>query len=252
MHSHRHLLGGVSDVLGRPDYVHGCTADGRQEHLEIGAGDELWEHTAGVLKQRPAQNTFGDSKSLGYTGQVPDRLDRSLRHLDIAVVIKEVGVGLQMAILHLLAQLGKVAMRLCHSDGGQDVERFEVGLKRFSNVRPPGVESNDLLGVRPGREGAKLERGSGVGKIRLEISRELSLRDGQSTVDAVRARVSADSVFHARRGYVRCEHGSPLHRISCAPLDRDWLDAILLRVSGELDVHPGAEVRLHKGGVDVR
>ena len=58
--------------------VDGLAADRRQEHLEVGPGDQLREHAAGLLEQRAAQVALGDAEALGDAGQVPDRLDRGL------------------------------------------------------------------------------------------------------------------------------------------------------------------------------
>jgi hypothetical protein len=59
-----------------------CPPIGRQEHLQVAAGDQLGVHAAGFLEQRAAQVGLAAAlKRFGHAGQPPHRLEGRLGDL---------------------------------------------------------------------------------------------------------------------------------------------------------------------------
>src|SRR5215469_14957580 len=73
------------DLFDSTEEVHRRAADRRQEHLDVGPGDELREHAPGFLEQGAPEVGFGDAEAGGQSRQMPNRVDRRLGDADLAV-----------------------------------------------------------------------------------------------------------------------------------------------------------------------
>ena len=57
-----------------------------EDHLQVGARDELGEHAAGLLEELAPQHALLELEARGDARQVPDGLDRALDDLEHAVL----------------------------------------------------------------------------------------------------------------------------------------------------------------------
>ena len=97
MHAAAIRVAGSAEIARVAEDVDGLPADRRQEHLEVGPGDELGVHAAGLLEQRAAQVGLAAAEALGDAGQVPDRLDGGLGDERRAAREQDRAVGAQPA-----------------------------------------------------------------------------------------------------------------------------------------------------------
>src|SRR5690606_36150239 len=80
MDSHSELPRRIRDARHVSEQVNRRAADGRQEHLEITAGDQLGEHPGGVLEQGASQVGLPAAEACSDAGEVPHGFDGDLDH----------------------------------------------------------------------------------------------------------------------------------------------------------------------------
>lgn len=79
--------------LGRvAENVDGNAANGREENVEVGAGDELGEHAASLLEQAAAEVADLNAEALGDARQVPHVFEGYLRAVGSACVAHDLPV----------------------------------------------------------------------------------------------------------------------------------------------------------------
>src|SRR5262249_7722179 len=96
----------LGDLFDGAEEIYRHAADPRQKDLDVRPCDELGEHTAGFFEQGAPQVGFGDSETAREPGQMPYRIDRRLRHADLAVVEQHPPIGPQRPVREQRAQLG--------------------------------------------------------------------------------------------------------------------------------------------------
>ncbi len=154
--------GGIGELGDVAEEIDGGAADGRQEHLQVGPGDELGEHAGRLLEQRAAQVRLRGPEALGDAGQIPDGIDGDLDDGEAAVGLHDGAVAGQPPRRHRVLHLVQVETRARHGDAGPDVDAFgDLGLKGVGHHVPPRVERDDGAGACPLPERADRRRRDG-------------------------------------------------------------------------------------------
>lgn len=81
----------VGDGGGVAPDVDGQAADGGEEDLEVGAGDELGVHAVGHAEDGLTELGLGATEATGNLGEVPDGLDGSLGNDRLASLEEDLG-----------------------------------------------------------------------------------------------------------------------------------------------------------------
>ena len=135
--------------LGRvAEQVDGRAADRRQEHVEVGPGDQLREHAAGLLEQRAPQLGGSRRRSAGDAGQVPDRLDRHLGDPHVAGGGEDVAVGgkppgATAAVISGMLMCARVMEIVGRTSSPAASSSANTSVIRW----PPRVERDDRAGI---------------------------------------------------------------------------------------------------------
>src|SRR5215472_3447486 len=190
MHSAGDHATWLGDLLDGAEEVNRRAADRRQEHLDVGPGDELREHAAGFLEQGAPQIVFGDAKARRQPGEMPYWIDRRLGDADLAVGQQHLPVGRQAAVGEQRPQFG--------SDDLGPGDRYrrayvDAGANMFGEHLPgevaPRIERDDFRWVGPLRLPRNQSRRRGVGEIGPMVPRQRPGGDGERPIDCVGPRI---------------------------------------------------------------
>ena len=211
-----------------PD-VDGQSTDGREEDLNVRAGDELGIHAIGHAEDALTQVRLGAAEAPGNLGQVPDGLNRGLVAHALARGHQNLAIRLQAAGADRLPAFWKVNVGLGHGNGRADIESLvQVGTVRLGRQVAEGINGRNLLGIVPRGIRANLKNWRGQLQVGHVRGIQLAGRHGQAGVDAVRARVSADGI-----ALIEMTDGTndrPAHQgIRMPPRDWNGIDAECLR-----------------------
>mmetsp|Transcript_15028 Transcript_15028/g.35429 ORF Transcript_15028/g.35429 Transcript_15028/m.35429 type:complete len:298 (-) Transcript_15028:633-1526(-) len=150
VHSDSARLRGVAAVLGGPEDVDSLSADGREEDVDVGARDELREHSSCLLEHGAPKRGLRDPKPLCHAWKVPHVLDGSLGSGHGSVGHQQLVVCLESPLLHSIDQLQHLDVRLRHGDGRADVDVIaQVMREVLGDEMPPRVHADHLGWVVP-------------------------------------------------------------------------------------------------------
>jgi hypothetical protein len=196
-------------------------ADRRQEHRQIGPGDKLGIHAAGLLEQRAAQLVLGHAEAFRDARQIPDRIDRRLGDRDVAGRTHDLAVHSEAAVGNGVAQFRNGQSCLGDRDGRADVDaRRNLFAEIFRHPMAPRIERHDAAGVRPLRVRPDIDGGRRVGEVGTRDRVERSGGDRERPVERIGAAVGADGVAVGGRGD-RADDRPALARGWRAPADRE-------------------------------
>mmetsp|Transcript_34503 Transcript_34503/g.62946 ORF Transcript_34503/g.62946 Transcript_34503/m.62946 type:complete len:479 (-) Transcript_34503:89-1525(-) len=223
VHPHRERHGLVRDGLHAAPDVDRAAPDGRQEHAQVRAGDELGVHHVRVPEEALAKVVLGAPEPPRDLRQVPHRLDRRLGDEGLPLLVQDGAVGREASHPQRLLHLRQVNVRLSDGDGGADVIALaQVRVELRGHQVPKGVQRGDLRWVIPRGVRPNVYNWNSVFEIRLVFRVELAGGDRQRHVDAVAARVRADRV--ALRGVLRGrDHGPAPLGVRLPPLQLDGI-----------------------------
>ena len=243
VHAAGDLGGGAAQRADVAEEIERHAADRRQEHVQIGPRDELRKHASRLLEQHAPQLPLGDVEAPRDARQMPDRIDRRLRHAHVAVVVQDRSVRNEAPGRDGVLQLRHVDPRLGDRDRRPQVDaRGELRGKRRRDHVAPRIERHDLVRIGPLRMRSDHFRRRRVREVRPMVAVEPSGGDRERAIERVGARVRADRV--ALRGIGEARHDRPaLRRARGAPFERRRLSRRAPeRVGGQYDVARHVEV----------
>jgi hypothetical protein len=226
----------VGNCRGVTPNIYGQSANGRQEHLDIGSRNKFRVHAIGHPEDRMAQIRFGRLEATSNFWHVPDRFNGGLGDNRLSSFHQYLAIRHKSAGCNSLPALGQVNVRLCDGDRGTDVPPLLQPITvMFRDQMSERVHGSDLLRVGPGWVGSDLEDRTCEGKIRDVVGIELVGGHSKTGVDAVAPLMGPDRVSLCRMSN-GADDGAPNARIGMGPANGDRVNPKRVRMGRQDDV----------------
>jgi hypothetical protein len=206
------------------------TSNGRQEDLNIGSCNKLGVHAIGHAKDGLPEIGFGRLEAPGNLGHVPDGFNRRFGHDRLSRRHENLAVRNESTIRNGLAAFRQINVRFRHGNRRSNVPAlFQPLIVHTCCHVPERIHGGHFLGITPGRVGTNLEDWRREFKVGQIVRIQLSRRNRQARVHAVRSLMRPDGVA-LRRVAHGANDGAADGWIRVAPFDGDRVDAERVRV----------------------